>query len=363
MTAPARVRLRRGYLDWARGVAVLIMIAVHLIDSWTGDPARRSAAFIWTIKIGGFGSTLFLFLAGTAVALSASSKVRATGDARRAARAVIGRGLEIFGLAFLFRLQSWLISGGPAWMLLRVDILNIMGLSIVAAAAVWGAAKRPPARFVAFAVITVAITLLTPPIRAFTPLAALPDPIEGYIRPIPVLVNFVLFPWAGFVFAGAIVGMAIDRSTTRSSETRLNLWFGILGAALFGGGYAGSLLPSIYPNSDFWTSSPSYYVMRLGVMLLIVALSYAWERRRETVGWSPVQQLGRSSLFIYWIHVEMVYGRLSAPLHHSLTYLQSFIGFVAFTLLMLLVSLVKDRALQWWSVSAVRPKLRLSGRN
>ena len=25
-------------------------------------------------------------------------------------------------------------------------------------------------------------------------------------------------------------------------------------------------------------------------------------------GWSPLLQLGRTSLFIYWIHVEMVYG-------------------------------------------------------
>lgn len=362
MSDGTRVRLRRGYLDWARGIAVLIMIAVHLIDSWTGSPARQTPPFIWTIKIGGFGSTLFLFLAGTAVALSGGSKARAMGDDRLASRAVIRRGLEIFGLAFLFRLQSWLISGGPARTLLRVDILNIMGLSIAAAAALWGLMKTARSRFIAFGVATLAVTLLTPPVRGLAALAALPDPIEAYIRPVPMLVNFVLFPWAGFVFGGVIVGMIVDRSTTRETETRANLGFGITGAALFGLGYGGSFLPSVYPNSDFWTSSPSYYAMRLGVALLLVAASYAWERRRETPGWSPIQQLGRTSLFIYWIHVEMVYGVLSRPLHHALSYPQAFLGFCLFTLVMLGISMAKDRAVRQWALSAKRPSGQAAGR-
>lgn len=354
MTEASRVRMRRGYLDWARGIAVLIMIVVHLTDSWTNDASRQGAAFIWTIKIGGFGSTMFLFLAGTAVALSAGSKARAGGDVRRATRAVVHRGMEIFALAFLFRLQSWIVSGGPAWMLLRVDMLNIMGLSIAAAAGVWGFAKTPRARYLAFGLVTAAIALLTPPIRAFTPLAALPDPIEGYLRPIPVLVNFVLFPWAGFVFAGAIVGLLIDSTVTREREARINVGFALAGAALVAGGYGSSFLPSIYPNSDFWTSSPSYFVMRVGVVLLLVAAAYAWERLTGS-GWGPIRQLGRTSLFIYWIHVEMVYGVLSGPLHRALTYPQAFAGFCAFTLLMLALSMAKDRVVARWALSARRP--------
>ena len=46
------------------------------------------------------------------------------------------------------------------------------------------------------------------------------------------------------------------------------------------------------------------------------ALAYLWEQR-PTAGrrWSPLQLLGRSSLFVYWIHVELVYGLISLPLH------------------------------------------------
>ncbi len=34
---------------------------------------------------------------------------------------------------------------------------------------------------------------------------------------------------------------------------------------------------------------------------------------------SPLQQLGRTSLFIYWIHIELIYGLMVRPLHKSLT--------------------------------------------
>ena len=92
--------------------------------------------------LGGFGAPLFLFLAGVSVALSASSKLRRFGDAPTASRAVARRGLEIFLLAFVFRVQAWVLGWGSPATLLKVDILNIMGPSIMAAAALWGLAAR-----------------------------------------------------------------------------------------------------------------------------------------------------------------------------------------------------------------------------
>ena len=142
MAVPGGVtaRRRRGYLDWMRGVAVLIMIEAHVIDSWTGGASRDSDAFGRSIILGGFGAPLFLFLAGVAVALSAGSKYRRSNDHAGASRAVVRRGLEIFGLAFLFRVQAWVLGWSSPRTLLRVDILNIMGPSIMAAAALWGMA-------------------------------------------------------------------------------------------------------------------------------------------------------------------------------------------------------------------------------
>src|SRR3982750_2835503 len=211
---------RRTYLDVLRGVAVLVMIEAHVIDSWTRVADRGTTAFGWSLILGGFGAPLFLFLAGVAVPLSAGSKAR-RGDRGAAARAVQKRGLEIFALAFLFRLQAMLLSGGSLYTLLKVDILNIMGPAIVATAFLWGLASSTRGRLVAFAGATAAIAFSTPIVRAFGWLAWLPDPIEGHIRPIPGLTNFSTFPWAAFVPAGAVAGVLIDPARTSGEEGRL----------------------------------------------------------------------------------------------------------------------------------------------
>ena len=117
-----------------RGLAVLIMIEAHVIDSWTRAADRQSWKYGWSTILGGFGAPLFLFLAGVSVALSASSKARRLGDPALASRAVVRRGLEIFLLAFVFRVQAWVLGLGAPIGLLKVDILNIMGPSIMAAA-------------------------------------------------------------------------------------------------------------------------------------------------------------------------------------------------------------------------------------
>jgi uncharacterized membrane protein len=335
---------RRGYLDWLRGLAVLVMIEAHVLDSWTRLDHRDSGLFGASMILGGFGAPLFLFLAGVSVSLSAGSKVRRHHDRQAAARAVMRRGLEIFGLAFLFRLQAFIISWGSWLSLLKVDILNIMGPSIVAAAALWGGAKSSRGRLLVFALITLLVSTLTPLVRAVEFLHPLPDPIEGYLRPRPGFTNFAIFPWAAFVSAGAFVGVLIDATRTVETERRINVRIALGGALLTAAAYGGSHLPTLLPNSQFWTSSPSFFLIRTGVLVTAVGVAYAWSLRRRTISsWSPLEQIGRTSLFIYWIHIELIYGLMVRPLHKSLTLGEAWVGVMAFSVLMVIVSLVKER--------------------
>jgi uncharacterized membrane protein len=342
-----------------RGLAVLVMIEAHVIDSWTRLDARDSWQFMWSMILGGFGAPLFLFLAGLSVALSAASKARNLG-VKGAARAVMRRGLVIFYLAFAFRLQAWILGLGSPSTLLKVDILNIMGPSIVAAAALWGRFDSLRSRVIGFAAATLAVALLAPLVRHSPLLGSWPDALAGYIRPVAGRSNFCLFPWAGFVFAGALVGVLIADVHTEARETRLNL-------ALFAGGttvallaYGAARLPSPYPQSEFWGSSPAFFLIRTGVITLAVGLAYAWNARSALVlrpgaataegqveRWSPLQLLGRSSLFIYWIHVEMVYGLISLPLHKRLSHEAAWGALALFTLFMLCCAIAKDRFLDW----------------
>ena len=338
--------LRKSYLDVLRGIAVLIMIEAHVIDSWTRAADRGSRAFGEALILGGFGAPLFLFLAGIGVVLSAGSKARRGGDPAAASRAVQTRGLQIFALAFLFRLQSWVLGGftAPAWTMLKVDILNVMGPAMIAAAVLWAAGRGPWRRIALYASAAVAIVLVTPAIRHLGALAALPDAIEGYLRPIPGLTNFTFFPWVAFVMAGAVVGVILDAARDDAADRRANLALGAGGATLAVAAYQASFLPPLDPRSAFWTTSASFFLMRLGLMIVALALAWLWEQR-PTAGrrWSPIQLFGRTSLFVYWVHVELVYGLISRPLHGAFSLTGAWAALAGFCLLMLWVAVLKER--------------------
>jgi hypothetical protein len=44
---------------------------------------------------------------------------------------------------------------------------------------------------------------------------------------------------------------------------------------------------------------------------------------------------GRTSLFVYWVHVELAYGVFSTPLHGALSLRGALIAYVMFTVFML----------------------------
>jgi uncharacterized membrane protein len=322
---------RKTYLDWLRGLAVLIMIEAHVFDAWTAPTWRETLVFGWSMVLGGMGAPLFLFLAGVAGGLAAEATLRSTGDRRAGAGRVERRGWQIFGYAFLFRLQSWLLSrGAPLISLLKVDVLNVMGPSIAASARVWSLGATPRVRGLLLSVVTIAIAMVTPIVRDANWLAVLPDPIEWYLRPSPGHTNFTLLPWSGFVAAGMVLGIVLDGRSPSRTVSRTFLWVAAAGVALTLGGYALSLRPPLYPRASFWTSSPTFFFMRLGLLVMSVVAAYVWSRRPwpRMMSTSPLEVFGIGSLFVYWVHVELVYGAAGSLFRRRLTLPQTFVAYL-----------------------------------
>jgi len=350
MKAPAGSG-RLAYIDWMRGLAILIMIQAHALDSWTLVADRTTLAYGLSAILAGYAAPMFLFLAGVSVALGASARQRRTGDMAAAAASVRRRGWEIFGLAFLFRFQAYLLN--PRAMLqglFKVDILNIMGPAIVAAAALWQAGRGYWRRLAVFAGAALATALLTPAVRATHLIDGLPDLLEWYMRPGAGMSNFTVFPWAGFVFAGGFVGVLVDGRP--ANEPRFHGWLLAASLAFTAAAYAGSYLPSIHANSHWWTTAPSFFLFRVGIIAAILPLVYFYERRPRLLGaridWSPMAVFGRSSLFVYWVHTEIAYGFLTAPLHKALPFWTALRAFAVFTIFMFALAMGKNRAVDAW---------------
>jgi uncharacterized membrane protein len=311
---------RKPYLDAVRGIAVVIMVGAHVTDAWTRDADRHDDRYFNTVFVNGLAAPLFLLLAGIGVAMAAESRARRVGDGE-AARAARRRGWQVLGLAFLFRLQSQVLGWGPLVNLLKVDILNVMGLAMVTAAVLWQAGRGRAGRVGLFALATLALAFLTPIVRETAWLDPLPDPIEWYLRPAPNRSTFTLFSWAGFLTAGALIGELIDGARRPGAERKLQAGLLVAALAVVASGYLASFLPTIYANAQFWTSSPTFFFIRLGIVAALLPLAWVVNLR-----WEPLVTLGRSSLFVYWVHVEIAYGGLAIPLKRNLPWEAAMLG-------------------------------------
>jgi fucose 4-O-acetylase-like acetyltransferase len=95
----------------------------------------------------------------------------------------------------------------------------------------------------------------------------------------------------------------------------------------------------IYPVYDYWHTSPNFFLFRVGLLLMILLGAYVWCRwGAGQWGFSPLIQLGQTSLLVYWVHIEFVYGRLSILHHHSTDVRGASIGLLVIFLVMVLLS-------------------------
>jgi uncharacterized membrane protein len=345
---------RLAYIDWMRGLACVLMFQTHCYDSWLSPAARKSSSLIIWSQLGGtLPAPLFVFLAGVSFAL-VTERLREKGVGRNAiAKQTISRGAEIFGMGLLFRVQEFVLGypHAPWTDLLRVDVLNILGLSMMLMGVLcWSTGKGDVTtariRTLVGALFTAAIVaLVTPPLWTTHRPRFLPWALESYIngvhtfdKPQPWL--FPLFPWSAFAFAGLAVGFFLFSDF---AKRRKGLAFALLGGTGILAGLLSILLDSsrfrLYAVYDYWHSNPSFFLMRCGILLVILSLVYAWCRWGFAQrGFSPIIQLGKTSLLVYWVHIEFVYGRFSILPKGQCSALKATAGLLTIFLAMLALS-------------------------
>jgi predicted acyltransferase len=352
------------------------MFQTHCYDAWLGGDARKTSFLTGSQLLGTLPAPLFLFLAGISFALVTDKLIRKGLTAAEITRTMARRGAEILAFGFLFRLQEFVIAWGWApWSdLLRVDVLNIIGLSMILMALlcgltlrVWGRATSPVQaeqssavasghstfRFaiVGAAIATAAlIALLTPPLHTTWRPNWLPWPLESYINGCHNLGGpqgwlFPLFPWAAFAFAGLAAGFILFSDQARNQTAKTLGTFAAVGVvailAAYGFDHSSFHLYSVY---NYWHTSPNFLMMRVGLLLVIALLSYAWCRwGLATRGFSPLIQLGQTSLLVYWVHIEFVYGRFSILAKRVQTISSASWGLLQITVFMVILSLVRTR--------------------
>jgi len=348
---------RLTFLDWSRGLAVIIMLQGHVFHSFNRTDLRTDGPFMLSQFFGGMGPAIFLVLTGITLAFLMDRREQQGFDARARWKFALRRAAYLFSLAFLFRLQLWLFAfpQSPWTALFKVDILNCMGLAIglMSVMAVFTTAER--VRLCAG--LGIAIATAAPLVSAID-WSWLPEGVSAYF--VPSYQYFAFFPWAAFIAFGISIGSLLRIAKT-DQMNRVMQWGVLLGLSLILAGQYFSNMPySLYPKSEFWLDSPGLIVIKLGVVMVIMAFAFLWTKYAVGTSWSWVRQLGTTSLLVYWVHIELVYGRWFGSWKESLGNLECGIYAAILIAAMLGLSILRSRWDAQRFMTAVAPRFSYS---
>lgn len=259
----------RGF-DLARGLAIVFMIAVHVLwhwgapDTWT-SPIGQVISFLG----GPTAAPVFMFLMGASLAFSSRSSFGS----------LAVRGLWLLWLGYLLNvlrgvipaylgLQTGVVTAEQIapftlpWLLTTVDVHHMAGLSLIAIAALRVAA-RPGWTWV---VIGAGVVVAGPFLRGLefgTPI--LDGPLTPVLGGAPN-VYYAVVPWIAFPLVGAMFGVLVARAKDR---TRVFRWGALAGLGLCAAGVGLFLVaPPSFDVNTYWRMPPSYFVGVLGVVLV-----------------------------------------------------------------------------------------------
>jgi uncharacterized membrane protein len=352
---------RLAFIDWTRGLAAVVMLQGHVFDSFTRSDLRNQGPFMFSQFLGGLPPAIFLFLTGITFAFMMHREERQTASAWKRILGALKRSRYLFLIAFLFRIQLYVFGfpTSPAGELLRVDILNCMGMAmlIFAPMAVFTSVER----IRLCAVLGLVIAGLSPVVSMIDP-ASVPWIVRAYF--FPSYNYFGFFPWASFLAFGMAAGSVL-RTVKQEDLSRTMLWMLSIGVGLAVVTRALSNLGySVYAKSEYWLNSPAMVLMKLAAVLGLLGLAFLWVNSTGAQRWSLFRQLGTTSLLVYWVHIEIVYGRWLGIWKEGLT-VQQVLVFTALLLgLMTFLSLLRTRGKSigsWFKTTPVPEPRRASG--
>ncbi|MEO8258443.1 MAG: acyltransferase family protein [Acidobacteriota bacterium] len=306
--APARLVV----VDLARALAILMMLQGHTLHAVLSNDMLTGVWFRVWLFMRGQTSCLFFLLSGFAFTLATfrhwTEHLRSwTAIARRLRRfgffLLLGYALHSPGkLADLY----WLNEEG--WRsLLAVDVLQCLAVILIVLQVLVLLVRTPGRHALAAGAGCAAIVGLTPVIWRANETGSLPIGAAAFLSPATGSL-FPLFPWGAYVLFGAVLGHLYRRHGPVRIVMFANRVLLPGGGAMIALAVVGTWLPlEPFGQTDFWSTSPNHFLLRAGIVLLILGLLAHVSGRGGEPGFI-VRVLARESLMIYAVHLCLVYG-------------------------------------------------------
>ena len=323
MSAHTPTKQRVQFLDLLRGWSVIVMIQTHVFNS-TLRPEILAAPFFDYIRfIDGLVAPSFLFASGMAYAVTTRRKAAQYLTFGRPLLRQMTRLIFILLIGYGLHLPKFNYyhlryeAGAQAWEAFwQVDVLQCIAMSLILLQVFLLILRSERRLYALAAVITVGVVAVTPYMWTIDFFTVLPVPVAEYLNGLHRSL-FPLFPWLAFLFAGAVTGYrfqlareAAAAQTGGDPMLRITRETAIAGVTLIALSFVLNAIPGVIsgPN-DPHGLSPGFFLLRLGIVLLICAGMAWWEKARSVSPSSAVCLIGRESFLVYATHLILLFGR------------------------------------------------------
>ncbi len=299
------------FIDLLKGLALIVMIEVHVFNSMLLPALKQSWIFDRLNFINGLVAPSFSFASGLVFVLS----LHKGGDQLRIFDKDFLKKLSRIGLIFYIGYSlhlpyySWTklmnnLTQPNLESLFTVDILQLIstGLFVLLAAR---AILKTEKQFFNFAlIITLVVLILSPTMWNFDFANYMPLFFSNYINKMHGSL-FPIFPWWAFVFSGAYTAKfylaARDAKTEQAFARKL-----VINGAAF---YLTSVvfMYVIFPALDIGLRpNPLWFSERFGIILFLLGIFWFYLNKKENYK-SLILDVSRESLLIYWVHLQIIY--------------------------------------------------------
>lgn len=317
----ANYRKRIIFLDLMRALAVLMMVQGHTIDTFLGDQYRTFDSSIYDIwlTIRGFTAPIFMFTSGVAFTYLLKSYSQPFFENPRVSKG-FRRFLILVLIGYVLRFPTprmfdfsqvthfqWLT-------FFTVDALHLIGVGLFLILFLTYISERY--RLNEYVVFLVGVSFFFAAFR-FTESINwsnhLPIPFAAYLYHGTGSL-FPIFPWAGYVVAGGILGTYLARNPECYRSPKFSYKLFAVSAVLILISYLVNRIDQtiFHGNQEFFSDNVSLVYYRLGIVLALNSAMSLISMQIKTIP-DIIQQVGKNTLLIYAVHIVILYGSAWVP--------------------------------------------------
>ncbi len=334
------------FVDLLRGLALLVMIEVHVFNAFL-DPSIKAQSWFSVLNyINGLVAPSFLFVSGFAFILSTNSNERiklfSPAVTKRLSRIglifLVGYSLHLPRYSFT---QMMKISEAEMITFYNVDVLQCIATGLLLLLLMKVVTSNEKHFNSVLLGSTIAVIGLAPFAWQYDFTNVFPVWLANYFNQKNGSL-FPLFPWLGFMFTGAIAAKYFLTLKDDAEQKRFISRLTITGITLVIITHLvlTELTPleirSIRPN-------PFFFLQRLGYVFLLLVLCWHYDQKRKITK-SFILDFSRESLIVYWFHLTVLFAvifggkSLTMIVNHSYNVIEAIIATIILVILMIIAA-------------------------